>query len=230
MDVQKLKEEIQRVVTDILTQKDFAGIGKDIEDTLKATEATLNDMIARLTESDKKAEDAVNALEAVKTEKDALTAEVSSLKTALETATSEKDTVAARLSEIENSLREIEENKRLDTRVVELSSLKVVRTGAAFDNQKTAVKKMTDEEFASYRDELVALREDLIKTVEIAAAAVENIETVVEDTVVTPPADLHKEDASIIVPTSTDVVVDRVKELGSMFGKYIEERNKRAPK
>jgi chromosome segregation ATPase len=230
MDVEKLKEEIQRVVTDMLAQKDFAGIGKDIEDTLKSAEATLNDMITRLTESEKKAVEDATALEALKSEKDALTAEVSSLKTALETANSEKDSVAARLSDIENTLREIEENKRLDTRVVELSSLKVIRTGSALDNQKNVVKKMTDEEFASYRDELVALREDLIKNVEIASAATEeNTESVVDE-VTTPPADVHVETASVVVPVSTNSTVDRVKDIGDAFSKYMDERKKRAPK
>lgn len=234
MDVETLKKEIQKLVDDMLAQKDFAGIGKDVEVTLKKAEETLNDMIARLTDAETKSADAEKIIDTLKSEKEAVSAEAASLKEELDKVNIEKSTISARLAEIENTLKEIEENKRLETRVVELSSLKIARTGDAFEAQKNVVKKMTDEEYTSYRDELVALRADLIKDVEVASVApasstaVEDVKP--EDIVAVPPPVVNIEQATIVAPVSTNNTLNRVKEFGNTFSKYMNERNKKAPK
>jgi myosin heavy subunit len=236
MDIENFKVEIQKLVDKILEQKDFAGIEKETEEVLNTANTALTETCTKLTETESKLADSLTTIETMGKEKESLTTEISTLKADLDKVSNEKSDLSNRLAEIDKAAKEAEDLKRMDIRMGELSSLKVARSGDALDSQKSKVKCMTDEEFASYRDELVAIRSDftastpVVEGVAIAPVVPAVLES--EGAITTPPADIgkSKESAAIVVPTSVDDSGDRIKKYSEAFSKYMDERNKRAPK
>jgi chromosome segregation ATPase len=232
MDIDKLKEEISKLVESILEQKGIAGMD-NVENTLKSAEAALGDMVTKLADSEKKLSDNASLIEEMEKVKETLTSELAAVKADLEKVTSEKDVAVSKLATIEAAMKEIEDNKRLEVRTSELSSLKIARTGDALEKQNALVKTMTDEEFATYKAEMVAIREDLLKTVEeVASAPAADVADVATASVDTSPADVgaNKETSQIVIPAAVSDSKSRVKDYSEAFTKYMDERNKRAPK
>ncbi len=59
--------------------------------------------------------------------------------------------------------------RTLEARIAELAEAKVLKSGEKLDAQKTKVASMSDEEFASYRDELVDVRSEFEASLKVVA-------------------------------------------------------------
>lgn len=146
--------------------------------------ATLLDQVQELATEAKEAKEQLAALEADLKEKLAAAEE--------------------RASAAEAVLKEAADAKALEARVAELAAAKVLRTGEKLEAQKEKVKAMNDEEFASYRDELVDLRSDLEAALKETATD-EDAEETEEVVDVAPPA-INKEEAAAAGALDVEIV------------------------
>ena len=149
---EKLRKDVEAVVAAIFSEKE--------EDEIrKQTEAALN-------KSANTIEELTEALEAKNTEVDDLKSEVSvsekksgQVQTELEAAKEELEGVKTKLSEAETALEEMKKDKATELRMVELEQAGVVSDKEV---QESKIRDMSDEDFASYKTELVTLREAIL--------------------------------------------------------------------
>lgn len=156
---ENLKKDIEAMVASIFSEKKESEMRKQTEAALQTSATTIEEL--------------TTALEAKNTEFTELTQQVSSLEeaqadltTQLEAAGNEKASVETKLEEAEQKLADIEEEKVAATRMTALTQAGVVRKDA--DSQTDKVKAMSDEEFASYKEELEAVKASILETMEKA--------------------------------------------------------------
>jgi chromosome segregation ATPase len=187
----KLKQQVEDVVTAIFASKEKETIRQRTEDALQASADKIQDLTEQVTAS-------VEAVEA----KDV---EVAELKEQIETAaadtaatveahevvvkdlTEAKEAVEAELEKVTLELSTMKQEITADKRMAELSTAGVVREAA--DVQKAKVMVMSDEEFAAYQEELVSIKAQVIESLkgkEKASDAEDDVDT--DDT--TPPANV----------------------------------------
>jgi len=185
MDIEKIKEIVQTVVGDSLTEKERAKALATIEPviaeaTKKLTELAealegKNSELAVKEESIEALNSRIVELEGTITNNKTLLDEATATMANLETKLSEKEkefielsslneTLNNESSELKNKLNEIEKQKILVARVEELKESKVLRSGDAEKAQIEKVKELSNEEFSAYKAELVSLREEFIKS------------------------------------------------------------------
>jgi chromosome segregation ATPase len=92
--------------------------------------------------------------------------QVETLKSELEAARTELETANKSLSEKELELSNIMKDRAAEKRMVELEDAGVIRSDR--DSQMKKVREMSDEDFASYKEELVSIRESVLKELEKA--------------------------------------------------------------
>lgn len=135
---EKLSEASSRIdeLTDVLTSKD-----EEIASTAEELKALKDAHSAELAEKTKELSDKLAALEAQVADANART-----------------DAVVEERDSLKASLESIEKDRRAEKRVAELSEAKVAFTDEAAKAQYTKVREMGDEDFASYKTELVQVR------------------------------------------------------------------------
>jgi len=160
----KLRKDIEAVVASIFSEKEEADIRKKTELELQKAAETIDDLTSVL--EDKKSE--FSALEEKLTESND---KISSLETELEAARKETDEVNEKLSETEKALEEMKKDQVVSMRMSELEDAKVNHSDK--EAQATKIREMSDEAFAAYKDELVAVRQSVID--ELAAQKPEEV-------------------------------------------------------
>jgi chromosome segregation ATPase len=173
---------------------------------------------------------------------------ITDLNSKLEAAKKETEDSNSKLADAEKTIAEMNKDRATETRMKDL-----VDSGIALSNkevQTAKVREMTDEEFASYKDELISLRkaieEELAKTAQAAdeqakkeqeekekaaAAAKEEEDKKAADTAnaVTPPPEVNKESAAkaaLNLEIKKDDILTKYAEMGKAMAQRMVEKNK----
>jgi len=238
MDINKVKDEVTKLVEDILSKKAEAGIQADVEEALRAAEKSITDLVNRVAEVE--AQSAVNAgtIEELEGSKAQLESELAAKTEELEAAKKLGEELLHRAQAAEGTLETMEKDKLVADRMSELDGLRVARAGEAREKQVELVRAMSDDSFAAYKEEMVALREELVASIkeELASSGTNNTEAGSADDsegVVTPPADVASalETASTTLPNlETSSTNNRWKNFGEGLANYIKSQRGEASK
>ena len=149
---EKLRKDVEAVVAAIFSEQEEAEIRRQTEEALSKSANTIEELTTALEAKNSEFEE----LEAKFSESEE---KANSLQTELE-ATQEKIEEANKKStEAENALEEIQKDRATELRMKELEEAGVISDE---ETQSTKVREMSDEDFTSYRDELVSDREAVI--------------------------------------------------------------------
>lgn len=253
MDNPKIKEMVEKLVQDILAGKASAGASAELETIFGKASQTIEELKEEVSNLRVKAEEQSTAVEDLEQAKSELETEVSALKEQVETLITEKQELEERASVAEGTLEDMAKDKVADDRMAELSGLSVARVDEeAFATQKALIREMSDEDFVAYRDERVAMREELAATfkTEDKAEKPKSDAEVEDDTPdeqaqagsdsdndsvgddVTPPADIDGalENASAAVPNAVSPAGDAEwKQWGKALAKFMEDSRGEEP-
>jgi len=148
----KLKKDVEAVVAKIFSEKEETEIRKQTEEALSTAAVTIEDLTVSL---EAKNSEVLELTEQLSEAKEKAT----SLETDLEAVKKEITEAKKRSEELEGTLEEIEKDRATELRITELEEAGVISDKEA---QMSKVREMSDEDFASYKDELVAVRAAII--------------------------------------------------------------------
>ena len=166
----QLNEDVVKIVDAIFTKKEESEMVKATEEALTKSADTINELSESLEAKDSELADKKSEIlglsETVETLENKIT-ELEDEKKTFETEKSEFETekakIVKRAEDAESKIQEMEKDKLVETRLGELKEAGVAATNdKAVEDQTTKVREMSDEEFSSYRNELVAMREAII--------------------------------------------------------------------
>jgi len=146
---EELKKDVEVMVSEIFSQKEEAEQRAETEKALQKSADTITELTEAL--EGKNAAD-----QEVATQINDLETKVTELTSELEAAKKEAEESADKLAESENVIEGMRKDKAAELRMAEL-----VKAGVALsdkDAQTAKVRDMEDEEFGSYKEELVSLR------------------------------------------------------------------------
>lgn len=149
---EKLKKDVEAVVAMIFSEKEEAEIRKQTEEALNKAAVTIDELTTALEASNTEVSESADKLsEAEET--------IQNLKSELEAARKEMEEATKRAEESEGTLEEMKKDRATELRIQELGKAGVISDTEA---QSSKVRDMSDEEFASYKEELVSIREAVI--------------------------------------------------------------------
>jgi uncharacterized protein YhaN len=148
----KLKKDVEAVVAKIFSEKEETEIRKQTEEALSKAAATIEDLTVSLEAKNSEVSELTEQLSEAKEK-------ATNLETDLEAVKEEIAEAKKHSAELESTLEEIEKDKATALRITELEEAGVISDKEA---QSSKVREMTDEEFASYKDELAAVRAAII--------------------------------------------------------------------
>jgi len=146
---EELKKDVEVMVSEIFSQKEEAEQRAETEKALQKSADTISDLTEALESKNESGQEVATQINDLETKVTELTSE-------LEAAKKEADETATKLAESENVIEEMRKDKAAELRMAEL-----VKAGVALsdkDAQTAKVRDMEDEEFGSYKEELVSLR------------------------------------------------------------------------
>lgn len=168
---EKLKKDVEAVVAKIFSEKEEAEIRKQTEEALSTAAVTIDELTTALEASNTEVSDSAEKLsEADKTIRD--------LETELEAARKETKEANKKAEESESTLEGMKKDRATELRVAELEESGVISDKEA---QSSKVRDMSDEEFASYKEELVSIREAVIAELSKPKEPVEEEEAAEEE-------------------------------------------------
>jgi hypothetical protein len=150
---EKMKTDIKAIVAEIFSDKEQAKIQKRTEEALQKSATTIEDLTTALEESNVKNEEFANTVVEQETS-------IADLESKLEAAKIEIEEATQKLAESENTIEGMNKDRAAELRMAELEEAGVA--GSDKESQTTKVRDMSEEDFASYRDELVSLREAVV--------------------------------------------------------------------
>ena len=190
---EELKKDVESLVSEIFSQKEEVEQRAETEKALQKSA----DAISQLTEAlEGKNAEAVG----VATQITDLESKVEELTSELEAAKEKAEEKAKKLTEAENMIEEMKKDKATELRMAELVDAGVALSDK--DAQTAKVRDMEDEEFGSYKEELVSLRSAVeaelakVAPVDEAASEEETQEEVAEVEEETAEADETEEEAA----------------------------------
>ncbi len=241
----KVKEMVEKLVQDILAGEASASASSKLEKVLGESSATISELKGKVVDLEKAAVDNIAVLEDLEKVKTELETEVTALNGQVEVLNVEKAALEERASKAEGVLADMEKDQGADSRMAELAEVKVVRVNEeAASAQRLQVRDMSDEEFAAYRDERVALKEELLAVIAQETAAekaevkvvkepevIEGSKAAGEEGVVevgiTPPADIDGalENASAVMPNTPSEKKEKGwKEFGTVLADIVKNQ------
>ena len=166
----QLTADIKNIVDDIFRKKEESEMKQETEKALQTSADMVNELSSSLeakdaTLNDKEAEisalgETISDLELKITE---LTDEKTTLENEKEAFETEKADIVKRAEEAEDKIAEMEKDQLSTTRVSELKEAGIAATNEkAIEDQTSKIREMSDEEFSSYKGELVAIREAIV--------------------------------------------------------------------
>ena len=161
MDKTKTELEVQvaTVVESLFNEKEEAEIRRRTEEELKKASSSISDLVAALENKNSEVSEYEEKLSA----NDVRIKELSS---ELEAAKKELETANTNLAETVKILDDMKKDRAAEQRMAELEGAGVIRSDR--DSQTAKVREMTDEDFASYKDELVSIRQAVVAELEKA--------------------------------------------------------------
>jgi chromosome segregation ATPase len=169
----ELKKDVERLVTEIFSQKEEEAQRAETERALNKSAEAISQLTESLEAKNTELEEVAGTIESLNSKIDELTSE-------LEAAKKETEEKANKLTEAETLIDNMNKDKAAEIRMNELVSV-----GVALSDKKTQsakVREMSDEEFASYKEELTSIRAAV--EAELAKKPVDSV--VVEPTPNTP--------------------------------------------
>jgi chromosome segregation ATPase len=161
---EELKKDVVAAVAEIFSQKEEAEQRAETEKALQKSADTIESLTEALEGKNAKDGEVATQITDLETKVEELTSE-------LEAAKTDADEKATKLVETENMIEEMKKDKAAELRMAELAEEGVALSNK--DAQLAKVRDMEDEEFASYKEELVSLRSavkaELAKTEEPVA-------------------------------------------------------------
>jgi colicin import membrane protein len=164
MNNEDLKAQVAQVVEDLFNEKEEANIRKRTEAELQKAASSISDLTTALEEKNTE----VAELDEKLSEK---SAEVDKLNSELEAAREELEKANEKLAESEKTLEDMMKDRAAEQRMADLEDAGVTRSDR--ESQTAKVREMTDEDFASYKDELVSIREAVVAELKKASEKAE---------------------------------------------------------
>jgi chromosome segregation ATPase len=149
---EKLKKDVEAVVAKIFSEKEDAEIRRQTEDALNKAAVTIDELTTSLEVSNTEVVDTAEKLSEAKNT-------IQSLETELEAAREKMEEANTKAEESESTLEEMKKDRAAELRVAELEEAGVISDKEV---QSSKVRDMSDEEFASYKKELVSIRKAII--------------------------------------------------------------------
>jgi len=228
MDKEVLKKDIESIVAEIFSEKEDVAKKRLTEEALEKSAKVVTELTDSVVEKDSMITDLETKISDVKgilTENseaiEAEKAKVVELEKQLEEATT-------KLSASELQVIEMEKDMAADVRIVELKDSKVNSTDQPTQFKK--VREMSDDEFASYKKELIDLRKSI--TEELASgenSGVSDDSTNSDGSTVTPDMDIdskNSEQAALNLEADTNDVVSDYTDLGkAMAAAWVTDKS-----
>jgi predicted nuclease with TOPRIM domain len=222
----KLTDQIEKVVSAIFASKEEDTKRKKTEDALHASAdklTTLQEELDKTVQANTtQASEIADLTEQVKTVQSEKAALDQKFQEDLANVVSEKAKVDEAFEKLNLEYSTLKMEITADKRMAELEKAGVVREQAAIQRDK--VKVMSDEDFTSYCDELVAIKAQVIATLATKAAATTDV--VVDDAV--PPANVDTTQAvkaalNLETAPSQDLL-SKYKDLGNALAQSITKK------
>lgn len=156
---EKLRKDVEAVVAAIFSEQEEAEIRKQTEEALNKSANTIEELTVALEAKNSEFEELEVKLSESEDKAKDLTTELEAAQEKIEKATKKSD-------EAESALEEIKKDRATELRMKELKEAGVVSDK---ETQSSKVREMSDEDFTSYRDELVSVREAVIAELSKAA-------------------------------------------------------------
>jgi len=166
---EELKKDVEAMVTEIFSQKEEAEQRAETEKALQKSADTISDLTTALEGKNAADQEIATELNDLKTKVDELTSELEAAKTLA-------DESATKLADSEKVIEDMKKDKAAELRMIDLAGAGVALSDK--DAQMAKVRDMEDEEFGSYKKELVSLRSAVEAELAKAAPAEETQEEV----------------------------------------------------
>lgn len=153
MENKDLELQVSKVVEDLLKEKEEAKLRINIEAELQKSASTISELTSAL---DEKNTEVAEFESKISEESD----RIQELESELEAAKKEAENANEKLGEVTKTLEDMKKDRAAELRLVELEDAGVARSDR--DSQKDKIFDMTDEDFASYKDELVSIRKAIV--------------------------------------------------------------------
>lgn len=159
MDKKEIEVQVATVVETLFNEKEEAEIRKRTESELQKAASSITELTNAL--ETKNSEVAEYETKLSETE-----SRITELSSELEAAKKELETANTKLAETIATLENINKDRIAEQRMSELESAGVIRSDR--ESQTSKVREMTEEDFASYKDELVSIRQAVVAELEKA--------------------------------------------------------------
>lgn len=228
---EKLKKEIEHIVSSIFANKTEEKKRQKTEDALKLSAEKVENLTKENSELSKSIEDYKTTIDELESKLEALEVEKSTIIEAKDKEISElteaKEALTSEMEEVSKELSSIRKELAADKRMCELDEAGVAREDK--ESQRAKVSEMSDEEFASYKEELVAVREYVIATLESSTKDSENASEDEESDDTTPPANIDPNQSTQAAlnmeSLPSDDLLDKYKELGNAMAEALTQNN-----
>ena len=191
--LKQIKEQVRTQVSSVFSDEDISVQKRALEDLLEESAQKHADLLEQVAAKETEIADYISKVEDAESKIQTLETELASLKTDSETASSDLATIIVERDALKAELDEMKKQAALASRVKELETSGVLRSGESAEKQLAYIQRLSDDEFVEYKDHLIETKAELEATIKAA---------------LTQPKD-PKEDASV-----TDPVVG--KELASI--------------
>jgi DNA repair exonuclease SbcCD ATPase subunit len=153
MERDELKTQVSALVASLFDEKEDAEIRSATEAELEKAASAISDLTTAL-------EDKNTEVAEVDEKLTASDARVKELESELEAAKTELETANEKLGKSEQALEDMNKDRAAEVRMAELEDAGVARSDK--EDQMAKVRDMSDEDFASYKGELVSIREAIV--------------------------------------------------------------------
>jgi chromosome segregation ATPase len=228
----KLKDQIEKVVTAIFASKEEDTKRKKTEDALHASADKLSALQLELDgivkANQEQASEITTLLESLKSIQEEKAALEAKFQEELQKAEEAKASVESEFEKLNLEYSTLKTEILADKRMVELEKDGVVREQASL--QRDRVKNMSDEDFISYKDELVAVKTQVIAALvaKTEASKTEVVDTGIVVDEVVPPANVDAtqsvQAALNLESTPSQDLISKYKALGNALAESITKK------
>jgi hypothetical protein len=230
MELEQVKDYVVQMVNDIIEQKLSEGNDVSAEEVLNQAKASIVSMTTKVAELEVRISEDATKIESLELYKSEAEASILSKEAEIEALRVEKESILSRATAAEVTLDNLAKDKIASDRMAELEGLKVVRSEAKRVEQEMLVRGMTEEEYASYKEEMVLLRNEFISSISTVGSVSGD-----ESDVNVEPVDVEGalESASVVLPnveTSNSNKSELWTNFGPALSEYISDRRNRQVK
>lgn len=169
MENEKLLNDVKLIVEGIFSDKEQAGQMQKTQDALNESAETIDSLTQKLEDT---TAELAKAQETATTDSEEKDSKISELQTELEAAQKKVEETEATLASTNESLENMKLDQLAEARMNELKESKVAMAND-LEAQTERVRGLSEEEFASYKEDRIALRKAVEKELGEAAAEAE---------------------------------------------------------